>query len=79
MAVLRSLLFAVIFYGWTVLAVLLSFPIGLFGTQAIRGWAHAWVRFHRWCARYILGISTCIEGVPPLGDAVVEVNPQSMN
>jgi 1-acyl-sn-glycerol-3-phosphate acyltransferase len=74
----RSLLFAFVFYGWTALAVLLSFPIGLFGTRAIRGWAHAWVRFHRWCARYILGIRTRIEGIPPRGAALVAVKHQSM-
>jgi len=52
MAVLRSLLFALIFYGWTVAAVLLAFPISLFGTKAIRGWCYAWVRFHRFCATH---------------------------
>jgi len=78
MAALRSLLFAILFYGWTVLAVLLSLPIGLFGVRAIRFWAHAWVRFHRWCARHILGIRTRIEGVPPTGAALVAVKHQSM-
>jgi 1-acyl-sn-glycerol-3-phosphate acyltransferase len=78
MAVLRSLLFALIFYGWTVLAVLLAFPIGLFGTKAIRGWSYAWVRFHRLCATYILGISTRVEGTPPRGAALVPVKHQSM-
>jgi 1-acyl-sn-glycerol-3-phosphate acyltransferase len=77
-AALRSLLFALVFYGWTALAVLLSFPIGLFGTGAIRGWAHAWVGFHRWCARHILGIRSRIEGVPPRGAALVAVKHQSM-
>ena len=38
MAVLRSFLFALIFYGWSLVAVLLAFPISLFGTKAIRGW-----------------------------------------
>ena len=78
MALLRSLLFAAVFYGWTVLAVLLSFPISLFGTGAIRGWAYLWVRFHRWCARHILGISSRIEGAPPQGAALVPVKHQSM-
>lgn len=78
MAVLRSLLFALIFYGWTVAAVLLAFPIGLFGTRAIRGWSHAWVRFHRLCAIYILGIRTHVEGAPPKGAALVPVKHQSM-
>jgi len=78
MALLRSLLFASVFYGWTVIAVLLAFPISLLGTRAIRGWAHGWVRFHRWCARWILGIRTRVEGRPPKGAALVAVKHQSM-
>lgn len=78
MALLRSLLFALVFYGGTVPAVLLSFPISLFGTRAIRGWAHLWVRFHRASARHILGIATRVEGAPPAGPALVAVKHQSM-
>ncbi|HKR23784.1 MAG TPA: 1-acyl-sn-glycerol-3-phosphate acyltransferase, partial [Allosphingosinicella sp.] len=78
MAAVRSALFALVFYGGTVPAVLLSFPISLFGTGAIRGWAHLWVRFHRACARYILGIRTSFEGAPPSGPALVAVKHQSM-
>ena len=78
MAALRSLLFALVFYGGTVPAVLLSFPISLLGTKAIRGWAHLWVRFHRWCARYLLGVRTRIEGAPPSAPALVAVKHQSM-
>ena len=78
MALLRSTLFAIAFYGWTVIAVLLSFPISLFGTQAVRKWAHVWVLVHRWCARYILGINSRIEGTPPSGAALVAVKHQSM-
>jgi 1-acyl-sn-glycerol-3-phosphate acyltransferase len=78
MALLRSLLFALVFYGWTVLAVLLAFPISLFGTRAIRGWCYAWVRFHRFCASHLLGISSRIEGTPPRGAVLVPVKHQSM-
>ncbi|MGQ0660582.1 lysophospholipid acyltransferase family protein [Sphingosinicella sp.] len=78
MNVIRSALFALIFYGWTVIAVLLSFPISLFGTGAIRGWAHAWCRFHRVLARGLLGISSQVEGAPPEGVALVAVKHQSM-
>jgi len=78
MAVLRSLLFALIFYSGTLVAVLLAFPISLFGTNAIRGWSHIWARFHRLCARYILGIRTHVEGTPPKGAALVPVKHQSM-
>jgi len=78
MAVLRSILFSILFYGGTVPVVLLSFPISLFGTRAVRRWAHRWFRFHRWCARHILGISTRIEGAPPKGAVLVAVKHQSM-
>lgn len=78
MAALRSLLFALVFYGGTVIAVLLSFPISLFGSKAIRGWAHLWVRFHRWCVRFLLGIRARVEGAPPGGAALVPVKHQSM-
>jgi len=78
MNALRSALFALVFYAWTVIAVLLSFPISLLGTKAIRGWAHTWARVHRWCARLILGIRTRVEGMPPKGSVLVAVKHQSM-
>lgn len=78
MAALRSLLFALIFYGGTVPAVLLSFPISLLGTKAIRGWAHLWVRFHKVCARWLLGVRTKVEGMPPRGACLVACKHQSM-
>jgi 1-acyl-sn-glycerol-3-phosphate acyltransferase len=78
MAAIRSFLFALVFYGGTVPAVLLSFPIGLFGTKAIRRWAHLWVRFHKACARWLLGVRTRVEGVPPEGACLVACKHQSM-
>ncbi|MDQ8755851.1 lysophospholipid acyltransferase family protein [Sphingosinicella sp. LHD-64] len=78
MNLLRSTLFALVFYAWTVIAVLLSFPIGLFGQRAIRGWAHLWVRFHRTCARHLLGIRTVVEGAPPAGAVLAAAKHQSM-
>ena len=78
MAAIRSFLFALIFYGGTVPAVLLSFPISLFGTKAIRRWAHLWVRYHKFCARWLVGVSTRIEGTPPRGACLVACKHQSM-
>lgn len=78
MALLRSILFAVAFYGWTVFAVLLSFPISLLGTHPLRSWAGLWTASHRWCARHILGIRTRIEGHAPQGPVLVAVKHQSM-
>ncbi len=79
MNLVRSTLFAMVFYGWTVVAVLLAFPISLLGTKAIRGWAHGWCRVNRWCAAYILGIRSRVEGEPPPpGSVLVAVKHQSM-
>jgi 1-acyl-sn-glycerol-3-phosphate acyltransferase len=78
MAAVRSFLFALIFYGGTVPFVLLSFPISLLGTKAVRWWAHLWARFHRLCARYLLGVRTRIEGTPPRGACLVASKHQSM-
>jgi 1-acyl-sn-glycerol-3-phosphate acyltransferase len=78
MAVLRSIAFALVFYGWTGPAAILAVPVSLFGTRAIRGWCHAWLRFHGWCARHILGIRTRVEGMPPKGALLVAAKHQSM-
>lgn len=78
MNLVRSALFALVFYGWTVIAVLLSFPVSLLGTGAIRAWAHGWCRFHRWCAAYILGIRCRVEGAAPAGSVLVAAKHQSM-
>lgn len=78
MSLLRSALFALIFYSWTVVAVLLSFPVSLFGTGAIRAWAHGWARSNRVLARGLLGITSRIEGSPPAGPALVAIKHQSM-
>ena len=78
MRVVGSALYVLVFYGWTVIAVLLSFPISLFGTKAIRAWAHGWVRFHRACASAFLGVRSRIEGTPPRGALLVACKHQSM-
>lgn len=78
MAALRSLLFLVIFYIGTAPFVLMAFPASLIGTGPVRACAHGWCRFHRWCARHILGISSRVEGALPSGPVLVAVKHQSM-
>jgi len=78
MAFLRSALFAAVFWSWTVVAVLLSFPVSLLGTRPLRAWAHLWVRVHRACAAVLLGIGSRVEGAPPRGAVLVAAKHQSM-
>ncbi len=78
MSAIRSALFALVFYGGTVLMVLAAFPIALFGKAAVRRHTIRWARFHRSCARLILGISSRIEGAVPKGAVLVAAKHQSM-
>jgi 1-acyl-sn-glycerol-3-phosphate acyltransferase len=78
MNALRAALYALFFYAWTGIAVFLAFPVSLFGARALRWWAHAWARYHRWCAAVFLGIASRVEGMPPSGAVLVAAKHQSM-
>lgn len=78
MALLRSLLFALVFYPGTLGAVLIAFPLSLLGPQAVRRQAVRWARFHRWCARRLLGVRSRIEGEIPSGPLLFASKHQSM-
>lgn len=74
----RGLLFALIFYPVTVVAVLAAFPVALAGTRAVRAHARGWALFHRWCARLLLGISARVEGPVPRGAVLIAGKHQAM-
>ncbi|SNS18338.1 1-acyl-sn-glycerol-3-phosphate acyltransferase [Sphingomonas laterariae] len=78
MALLRSVVFAIIFYLGTIVAVLSAFPVALAGPHALRAHAVNWARFHGWCCRVLLGIHTRVEGVIPQGTVIVASKHQSM-
>lgn len=65
MTLLRSTLFALIFYPGSLLYVLAALASSLVGAAPLRRVARGWAYFHRWCAAYILGIRTRVEGVIP--------------
>src|SRR5437764_883555 len=67
MALLRSALFVLVFYPGTVIAVLIGFPLVVFGDDALRKHAMIWAGFHRWCCRWILGIRARVVGTVPAG------------
>ncbi|HWC56025.1 MAG TPA: lysophospholipid acyltransferase family protein [Sphingomicrobium sp.] len=78
MAVLRSLLYAAIFYPATVLWVLAGLPATLFGRKPTLAVVLSWVDFHHWLARNILGIRVLVEGSIPTGPRLIAVKHQSM-
>ena len=55
MRFLRSLLFAIIFYGVTFLWVLTALATAFVSAPAMQRVVAGWGRFHRHCARIILG------------------------
>lgn len=75
---LRTTLFRIVFYTISV-PIVVSVPVSaLFGQQAVIVHATVWTRFHRWCARVLLGIDIRIEGVKPTGPVLYAAKHQSM-
>lgn len=63
----RSWAFMLVFYGGSALFVLATPLTVRLGRRALLANVHGWCRFHRWCARWLLGIRSRFEGVPPPG------------
>lgn len=75
--VLRSLAFYAVFYGVTVLlAFVVTLQIVLPGRTFVQT-IFLWTRFHRICARYLLGIRVRIEGTVPNGRVLVAMKHES--
>jgi len=75
---LRTLAFALVFYGGTVVWVAVAVLALLFGRRAVQAVANGWARYHRWCAAAILGIRTRVEGEVPQGAVLVAAKHQAM-
>ncbi|HEX8620416.1 MAG TPA: lysophospholipid acyltransferase family protein [Allosphingosinicella sp.] len=78
MNLLRSLLYALVFYPGSVLYVLAGILVIPLGRNAVRRVADAWAGFNRLCARFLLGIRSRVEGEVPAGPVLVAVKHQSM-
>jgi 1-acyl-sn-glycerol-3-phosphate acyltransferase len=64
-AVLRSLLFYLVFYTGTAACALAAVALAAFDRPSLLRCVRAWSQFHRGCTRYLLGISVRIEGELP--------------
>jgi len=74
---LRNLLFALVFYGGSVVAVLWALLVAQ-RPAAARRLAKRWTRFHYWCAHRLLGIETRVEGAIPAAPALFAAKHQAM-
>lgn len=75
---LRSLLFALVFYGASTVVVLVALPVGLVSPAGIRRAAWIWSRLHRWCTRWLLGQVVRVDGVLPAGPHLYILKHESM-
>ena len=78
MTVLRSLLYAAIFYPVTVLWVLVGIVISLFGERATHAVVMNWVGFHHWLVTNILAIRIRVDGEIPAGPHLIAVKHEAM-
>ena len=78
MAVLRSLLYAALFYPATALCVLAGIVVGPFGRRPTLAVVLRWVDLNHWLVGNILGIRIHVEGAVPPGPCLIAVKHQSM-
>jgi 1-acyl-sn-glycerol-3-phosphate acyltransferase len=78
MNLIRSAVFALVFYAGSLGAVLLAIPAAMIGGGWLVRVVHGWAGFHRWSAANLLGIRTRIEGRVPEGAVIVAAKHQSM-
>jgi 1-acyl-sn-glycerol-3-phosphate acyltransferase len=78
MNLIRSILFALFFYPGTVVAVLSGLIATLINREALVDATYRWARYHRWCARVLLGVRTQVDGAMPTGAVLVAAKHQSM-
>ncbi|MEO7278169.1 MAG: lysophospholipid acyltransferase family protein, partial [Sphingomicrobium sp.] len=76
--ILRSLLYAAIFYPATALLAVVGLAVGLVSRPAMLALILAWARLNDWLARNVLGIRTRVEGQMPKGPHLIAVKHQSM-
>ncbi|MEP7130719.1 MAG: lysophospholipid acyltransferase family protein [Sphingomicrobium sp.] len=78
MPLLRSLLFAAIFYPATFLLVLVGLVASLFGRRPAIAVVLNWIDLNHWLCRHVLEIETRVIGSIPPGPHLIAVKHQSM-
>lgn len=78
MALIRSLLYATIFYSATVVWIFVGLGATLLGHAPTLAVVLSWVEFHHWLCRQVLGIRTRVIGEIPPGPHLIAVKHQSM-
>ncbi|AOF99579.1 MULTISPECIES: lysophospholipid acyltransferase family protein [Blastomonas] len=77
LALFRSILFTIAFYGGSVPIVIIAFIILPFSRHRLQGMARAWGGYHYLCARTFLGIRARIDGEIPQGQVLYAIKHES--
>ena len=78
MAVLRSVIYAAIFYPMTLLWVIVGITGSLFSHPFTLGVVRSWVTINHWLVTRLLGIRIRVDGAVPAGAHLLAVKHQSM-
>ena len=78
MALIRSLLFFLLFYPGTLVYVLTVIAVSPFGSTPVRKTVHGWSAFHYWLVRHILRIRFEWDGEIPEGAYLIAVKHLAM-
>lgn len=78
MTVVRSLLYAALFYPATFLLSVAGVFVGLFARRPMLAIVLSWADLNNWLARHVLGIRINVEGNVPAGAHLIAVKHQSM-
>jgi 1-acyl-sn-glycerol-3-phosphate acyltransferase len=78
MTLVRSLLYAAMFYTLTFACVVGAIVASFFGPAPTLAVIVRWVEAHNWLAEHILGIRVAVEGTIPPGPHLIAVKHQSM-
>lgn len=78
MTLVRSILFALVFYVGGAPLVIGAALSALFGTEAIIAACRIWARYHYWCVRWLLGIRVVVEGDFPRGACIIAIKHEAM-
>ncbi len=77
LAIFRSILFTIAFYGGSVFIVIIAFIILPFSRHRLQSMARGWGMYHYCCARTFLGIRVRIEGPMPQGQVLYAIKHES--
>ena len=77
MAILRSFLFYLLFYGFSAVLVVASVLAIPFGRHWLKSVVATWGKWHRWCVQNLLGITIEVEGHLPDEPVLIAIKHES--